>query len=179
MDKSKLALILSKLADGSKNSLLQLSLPSEIIAKILYTARKTIKNKIVYNLGCGTGRFAIGSALLGAKAVYGIDIERSLLDTAKDNMLYSQNLTGIRVSNICNWQLKNALSINEKCDTAIQFPPISNDIKFFAKALEIAKSVYSIHKPEREEELRRLARKYGCILTKDFLHDMTLFIAKS
>ena len=187
MNTRKLALILSKLEGTSqKYHLLQLSISPETASNILIKSREGIKNKVVYNLGCGTGRFAIGSALLGAKAVYGIDIDRVMLDIAKENMLYGQHLTGIQLSNLCHWRLKDALNIKEECDTVIQFPPVNTDILFFIKGLEIAKNVYSIHKPDREEELRHLAKKYKSKivkvkkyrLTKGLLHEAILAVAR-
>lgn len=182
MNKNRLGLILSKLEGTYRKYLLQLSLSPELAAEILVNARKDIKNKVVYNLGCGTGRFAIGSALLGAKSAYGADIDRTMLDIAKENMIHVQHLTGIQLSALCHWRLKDVFKLYDKCDTVIQFPPINTDILFFIKALEIARNVYSIHKPDREEELRQLAKKYKAKifkvkkyrLTKGFLHEVIL-----
>ncbi len=181
INKNKLGLILSKLEE-SHRTLLQLSLSPGMVAKILFKFRGDIKNKVVYNLGCGTGRFAIGSALLGAKAVYGVDIDRTMLDIARENALHVQHMTGIQLSSLCHWRLKDAFKLYEKCDTVVQFPPINTDILFFIKALDIARNVYSIHKPDREEELRQLAKKYKAKtikikkyrLTKGFLHEVIL-----
>ena len=186
MDKNKLGLILSKLEGSYRKYLLQLSLSPELVADILFNAKKDITNKVVYNLGCGTGRFAIGSALLGAKAVYGVDIDRTMLDIARENALHVQHMTGIQLSGLCHWRLKDAFKLYEKCDTVVQFPPINTDILFFIKALEIARSAYSIHKPDREEELSQLAKKYRVKtvkikryrLTKGLLHEVILVMAK-
>lgn len=187
INKNKLSLILSKLKGSYRKYLLQLSLSPEIVTEILFAARKDIRNKVVYNLGCGTGRFAIGSALLGSKAVYGIDIDRVMLDIAKENALHVQHLTGIQLVNSCHWHLKDILKLNGSCDTVIQFPPINIDVLFFIKALEIAKNVYSIHKPDMEEELRQLAEKYRkrivkvkkYKLVKGILHEVILVVAKT
>ena len=157
-----------------------------MVAEMLFKAKSDIKNKTVYNLGCGTGRFAIGSALLGAKSSHGIDIDRDLLDIAKENMLHVQHLTGIQINNICHWQLRDALKLKDACDTAIQFPPINTDVLLFIKALEIAKTVYSIHKADRKEELEQLSMKYKSKdfrvkryrLTKGFLPEVILVKVK-
>jgi putative methylase len=186
MNKNRLGLILSKLEGSYRKYLLQLCLSPELVAEILFIARKDIKDKVVYNLGCGTGRFAIGSVVLGAKAVYGIDLDRVMLDIAKENVLHVQHITGIQLSRLCHWHLKDVFKLYEKCDTVIQFPPINTDILFFMKALEIGRNVYSIHKPDREEELRQLAKKYKAKifkvkryrLTKGFLPEVILVVAK-
>ncbi len=183
----KLALILSKLeGPDTRHRLLQLSMSPEIASDILLKAKRDIKRKVVYNLGCATGRFAIGSALLGAKAVYGFDVDRLLLDIAKENAIHVQHKTGYQLSNVCYWRVQDVMKLKSNCDTVIQFPPINVDLLFFMKALELGKNVYSIHKVDREEELSQLAKKAGVRiakikkyrLTKGFLDEVMVVVAK-
>ena len=41
--------------------------------------------KSVLDLGCGTGRLALGASYLGAKDVVGVDIDRLAIKTASEN----------------------------------------------------------------------------------------------
>ncbi|NVM01624.1 MAG: 50S ribosomal protein L11 methyltransferase [Candidatus Helarchaeota archaeon] len=60
-----------------KPSLEQYPIDARTAANILYFAsfnNNDIYNKLILDLGCGTGRLAIGASLLGAKKVYGVDM---------------------------------------------------------------------------------------------------------
>ena len=46
-----------------------------------------IINKRVLDLGCGTGRLALGAAFLGAQHVVGVDIDRNAIKIALENSL--------------------------------------------------------------------------------------------
>ena len=66
-------------------SLEQYATPAPIAADILFTAyiQGDILNKKIIDLGCGTGIFAIGAALIGADIIVGIDIDKKSLDIAR------------------------------------------------------------------------------------------------
>jgi putative methylase len=59
--------------------------PAPIAADLLWAAWTdgAIAGKRVLDLGCGTGMFAIGAALLGADAVLGVDVDSASLDLAR------------------------------------------------------------------------------------------------
>ena len=66
----------------------QYTTPSNLASEVLYLATYVyddIIGKTVMELGCGTGRLAIGAALLGAKEVYGVDIDRAAVKVAQKN----------------------------------------------------------------------------------------------
>ena len=68
----------------------QYTTPSEVAAEMLYLAAyvyNDIMDKTVVELGCGTGRLAIGAALLGAKEVIGVDVNRAAVRMAQANEL--------------------------------------------------------------------------------------------
>lgn len=44
-----------------------------------------VKNKILYDIGCGSGILSIASIFLGAKKAYGIDLEKSAIAHSKEN----------------------------------------------------------------------------------------------
>ena len=48
-------------------------------------ANSDIIGKSVLDLGCGTGRLALGAAFLGADSVVGVDVDRLAIKTAREN----------------------------------------------------------------------------------------------
>jgi putative methylase len=165
-----LEIILSKLKEhpNPKYFLEQYSITPGIAAHILFLAKKDIKNKVVYDLGCGTGRFAIGAALLGAKVVYGVDIDGDVLKVAKKNAKQADHQSGYHVSKICRWIHSDIRKLKRKVDIVIQFPPFRSDIMFFKKALQLANNVYSIHKASKqtEKKLKEICKNFGVKISK-------------
>jgi putative methylase len=170
LSEHKLALILSRLEEhpNPKYNLQQSSITPSIAAKVLLIAYSNgdIKNKVVYDLGCGTGRFAIGSALLGAKKVFGVDIDLEALKTAEKNAKNIEKKTGYLISKNCHWIHADIKNLRKKCDTVVQFPPFIGtekdiDLIFLKKALSIAKNVYSVHRPTKkfEKEVKKISKK--------------------
>ncbi|MCI4373702.1 MAG: 50S ribosomal protein L11 methyltransferase [Thermoplasmata archaeon] len=68
-----------------RSDLEQLVTPSEASVELLDTARRTVglEDSAVTDLGCGTGRLAIGAALLGAAPVVGVDVDPESLTVAR------------------------------------------------------------------------------------------------
>ena len=143
----------------------QYTISEHIAANMLYIAAYSngdILGKKVLDLGCGTGRFALGAAFLGAGQVVGIDIDRSAVETASENS---------KVSNLKNkvqWILGDIGSITGQFDTVLQNPPFGvqrreADRPFLVKALEVGSSVYSLHShPEVDDRLiKRLKSSKG------------------
>ena len=148
MKKKQLEMILQKVPSFEKPifNLEQYQTPAEIAADILFIAFQfgDIEDKTVMDLGCGTGIFSIGAKILGAKKVFGADIDENCLRLArkyaKEN---KKKITFIR---------KDIKKIKIKCDTIIMNPPFgaqkSNkkaDRKFIEKGFEIARVIYSLH----------------------------------
>ncbi len=165
----KLAIILSRLNENPnpKYKLEQYSITPSIASSILFLAKKDIKNKIVYDLGCGSGRFAIGAALLGAKKVFGVDIDKRVLEIARQNAKLVEEKTGVKITSKINWVCYRVENLYAKADTVIQFPPISGvrknwDIIFLRKALQIVKNVYSVHKFSKatKEKIEKVCKEF-------------------
>lgn len=165
MERRKLALILSLLRENpsQKYKFEQYSITPDIAATTLIVASKDIRGKVVYDLGCGAGRFAIGAALLGAKKVFGVDIDKDVLEIARANVRLIEEKTGLKISERCEWLAKNVKELKAEADTVLQFPPFANDLLFFKKALQIAKNVYSIHKKTEKtrKSLAEICEKFG------------------
>jgi len=104
-----------------------------------------IIGKSVLDLGCGTGRLALGAAFLGAKQVVGLDIDSIAIKLAFKN--------SVKASLREKLQLITADIdvIHGNFDTVLQNPPFGvqkrkADCRFLEKALEVGKHVYSLHK---------------------------------
>ncbi|MHA1722198.1 MAG: METTL5 family protein [Candidatus Baldrarchaeia archaeon] len=143
----------------------QYTIPARVAANILFIACYVygdIKGKVVYDLGCGTGRLAIGAAILGARRVIGVDVDPKALRVARINSV----IAGV-VSKV-EWILGDVEHLSGKCDVVVQNPPFGvqrrgADRKFIVKALEIGSVIYSLHKSNEESRkfIRRLVKKYG------------------
>ncbi|MCK4482452.1 methyltransferase, partial [Candidatus Bathyarchaeota archaeon] len=109
-----------KLHPSPKPSLEQYTIPADVAATILYIAAYTyndIIDKTVIDLGCGTGRLALGAAFLGAKQVVGVDISRTAVRTAYKN----SEKTGLK--NKVQWVITDINAIHGKFNTVLQNPP--------------------------------------------------------
>jgi putative methylase len=158
MRKKELELILEELKpiEKPKVKLEQYTIPSYLAAEILNLAflNGDIKNKVVFDLGCGSGRLTIGAALLGAKKVIGIDKDVNAIKIAKANLKLTEKLIGKKLN--VKFFVKDVSKLKLKCDTVIQNPPFGTkgfekDVIFLEKALEIGKKIYSLHKNGRRK----------------------------
>jgi len=147
INEHRLAIILGTLKEHPQPNyfLQQYIISPGIAAKALSLIRKDLIRKVVFDLGCGTGRLAIGAALVGAKLAKGFDIDLNVLKIARENVKIVEAKTGLQISNICKFEHLNVFEIKENCDVVLQFPPLDNDYEFFRKAMEISKIVYSFH----------------------------------
>jgi len=133
----------------------QYTIPANVAAEILYIAayvNDDIIGKNVVDLGCGTGRLAIGAALLGAKETVGIDIDKTAVKLAFENAI------SLGVKDKTSWVVADIDAIHGAFDTVIQNPPFGvqkrkADRRFLQKSLEIACRIYSFHKGESNKEL--------------------------
>lgn len=162
MNKKSLAVILSKLKyfDDPKSLLEQYQTDSEIAADILWVAylNNDIKNRIVADFGSGNGIFGIGSLILGAKKVYFVEIDKGFISLLKENLASISSLikNNYRIFNI------NIKDFNIKVDTVIQNPPFGvqrkhTDKIFLDKAFEVSNKIYSLHKIESKQFIKKYA----------------------
>ena len=108
-------------------------------------ANNDIVDRTVLDLGCGTGRLALGAAFLGAKDVVGVDIDRTAVKTAKQNAIEAG------LAERTQWVVGDIDVVSGRFDTVLQNPPFGvqkrgADRKFLEKALTAANIVYSLHK---------------------------------
>jgi len=168
LKKKQLEIFLQQLAEPKKPkvSLEQYTITGNLASEILNLAHLNgdIESKIVFDHGCGTGRLAIGAAMLGARLVVGVDIDRQSIRIAKENLqrhdVYADKKLPVCfvVCDLKNWY--------GKCDTVLQNPPFGirtqhADRLFLIKALECGKKIYSLHKD-------------GLKKTRDFITSLTV-----
>ncbi len=138
-----------------------------IAANILYMAaysNSDIFRKSVLDLGCGTGRFALGAAYLSAENIVGIDIDCLAIKTAVKNSKM------VNLNGIVQWVLGDINAVGGEFDTVLQNPPFGvqsreADRAFLVKALEVGKKVYSLHNhPAVDRRLIKQLKSSGCLL---------------
>jgi len=136
-----------------KAHLEQYTITPEVAAEILYIAAYTnndVTDKTILDLGCGTGRLAIGGVLLGAKEVVGIDIDKSAVRAAH------RCAERLGAKEKTNWVVADIAALRGTFDTVLQNPPFGvqkrkADRRFLEKALEVGKHIYSLHKSNRKK----------------------------
>ena len=156
--KLDLELFLSKIAPQPtpQAHLEQYTISKSIASTMLYIAayaNNDIIGKTVLDLGCGTGRLALGASYLGAKSVVGVDVDRLAIKTAVENALQNNLAENVQ------WVIGDISTIVDRFDTVLQNPPFGvqtreADRVFLAKALEVGNSVYSLHNhPQTDKQL--------------------------
>ncbi len=141
----------------------QYTIPANVAAEILYIAayvNNDIIGKKVVDLGCGTGRLAIGAALLGAEEVIGVDIDKTAVKLAQENA------AKLDVKDKIQWLVTDVNTLHGKFDTVVQNPPFGvqkrkADRMFLQKSIEIADRIYSLHKGESNKELVKMFARRG------------------
>jgi putative methylase len=156
----------------------QYTTPSNIASDILWNAYSLgdIKDKKVVDLGCGTGIFAIGSVLLGAREVTGVDIDPDALEIARTQA------SKMGVEDNIEFISRDIQDFTGNADTVIQNPPFGAqkakrkeaDRIFMTKSMEIAPVVYSFHILETEPFVERFFNKLGGCITQKFFYSFPI-----
>jgi putative methylase len=123
-------------------------------AELLYIAgfeHTDLRGNII-DLGTGTGRLAIGAALMGSERITGVDTDRKALTLARANA----DTAGVEV----DWIESTIDKIHGSYDTVIMNPPygtrtIHADVKFLDTAFRLAPVIYSIHKSSTRDYLAK------------------------
>ncbi len=162
-----------KILQNPKIGLEQYPVSPEAAAELLYMAgfeHRDLQGEII-DLGTGTGRLAIGAAIMGSQKVVGVDIDEKAIALARENAL----ATGVQVE----WVVSDVAEVVGRYDTVIMNPPYGTrsphlDVRFLERAFELAPVSYSIHKSSTREYLNRVIAKKNRRV--DALRNMTLNI---
>ncbi len=161
MRQKELELALSKVPPfpNPDPSLEQYPTPANIAAEIIHSAYMAgdIEGRIVADLGCGTGVFSVGAALMGAR-VTGFDVSAGALEEARR---FAGSL-GLDI----DFVETDISAVDFRADTVLMNPPFGSQRKhadrpFLEKALDIADAVYSIHMANSVEFVQKLAEAKG------------------
>src|SRR2546428_8244484 len=119
LSKRQLEILLGKLKilDKPNLKLEQYPVSSEAASELLYMAgfeHNDLDSRVI-DLGTGTGRLAIGAALMGAQETVGVDVDEQSLALAKENA----ETAGVEVE----WVQSEIEKINRRFDTVMMNPP--------------------------------------------------------
>ncbi len=166
MDKRELEIKLQDLAGFSSPNpeLEQYRTPPELAASLLWKIHldEGFKDKVVYDLGCGTGTLGIGAKLMGASRVICVDIDDEAVDITRSN---AERL-GVEVESV----VSDIEDLQEEADMVVQNPPFGsqkkgNDRPFIKKSLELAPFVYSFHMSTTGNFVERFVENCGGRIT--------------
>ena len=162
LSKRQLEIQLGKLKILEKPNLKleQYPVSSGVASELLYMAdfeHDDLDGRVI-DLGTGTGRLAIGAALMGAKEIVGVDVDEQALAVAKENAETVEVEVG--------WVQSDIEKIKGKFDSVIMNPPYGTrtshaDTRFLEKAFQLAPIIYSIHKSATREYLVEFVTKSG------------------
>jgi putative methylase len=147
----------------------QYSTPADVAADVIWEAyaEGDIEGKKVADLGCGNGVFSIGSKLMDAAYVFGIDIDTKAVDVARENADSLGLDIELGVGEVSN--------VTGSFDTVIQNPPFGAqkrhaDREFIMKSLELAPRVYSLHNSGTETFIASMVDSLNakCVPVKRF-----------
>ncbi len=143
-----------------KAGLEQYPTPPEIAAMLLFRALSDgcVKDKVVADLGCGNGIFAIGASMLGASKVYALDKDEEAIETALKNSEMFRTEIDFKVGDVAAFDVP--------VDTVIMNPPFGSqrknaDVPFIEKALEFSKDFYILLNYKAGDFLERIIEKKG------------------
>ena len=127
----------------------------------------------VLDLGCGCGILSIGSVMLGAGYVLGIDVDEEALEVCRRNLdeheisevdLLQQNIVNISP----NINDDSEKFLPKRFETVIMNPPFGTkknagiDMEFVKTALMMStNAVYSLHKTATRKHLVKKAKDWG------------------
>ena len=156
----------------------QYQTPSIIAADLLWNAAAIgdIEGFKVVDLGCGTGIFTLGSALMGAAESVGVDVDPGALKVAES---YASKMG---LENVVRFVESDVMNFSEPADTVIQNPPFGAqkahakeaDRIFMEKAAQTAPVVYSFHMKETEHFVEKFFNSLGMEATHRFYYSFPI-----
>lgn len=159
--------------DKPKMNLEQYPTPPHIASLMMYNIQTKfgdIENKMVADLGSGTGMLSIGSFLLGASFTVGFEIDSDAIQVFRDNITEME----LPIVDCVQCDVLKDLHTNSKwtkCfDTVIMNPPFGTknnagiDMKFLEIGINLAKTaVYSLHKKSTRDFIKKHSVELGVV----------------
>ena len=147
-----------KILQNPKLGLEQYPVSSDVAVELLYMAgfeHRDLRGQTI-DLGTGTGRLAIGAAMMRSMKVVGVDIDETAIALARENAVAA----GVQVE----WLVSDIYEVEGKYDTVIMNPPYGTrsphlDVRFLELAFELAPVLYSIHKSSTRDYLTDVIAK--------------------
>lgn len=138
----------------------QYATPADLAAPLLFEARALgdVEGKRVVDLGCGTGVFAIGAALLGAAEVVGVEVDAAALALAREH--------AARLKAAVAWVEQDVAAWDGRADTVVMNPPFGAqrrgaDRAFLDAAFRTAPIVYTLHNASTQTFVEAYAARAG------------------
>lgn len=150
--KKDLEIVLSKLKSFQKPSveLEQYATPSSIAADWIWNMalKREAAGKIFLDAAAGPGILGIGLLLMGAKKVYFLDKDKTIMKTCMEN--YEAVKKEYELGE-AEFIIEDISLFDAEVDIAVQNPPFGTkekhiDKKFLETAFRVARIVYSMHK---------------------------------
>ncbi|MDR0901056.1 MAG: METTL5 family protein [Methanobrevibacter sp.] len=182
-----------------KIELEQYTTPAIIAADLLWNAKSfgDIENRNILDLGCGTGIFTLGSAILGAKSAIGFDVDEESIAIAKktansinnNNSISNSINNSMKIANMANianmsavgfynYDINNLTDFGKKFDTLFTNPPFGSqsraqkgaDRKFMEIAIELSEVSYSFHMAKTRDFVHSYYEDLGGTITDEFFY---------
>jgi len=147
-----------KILQTPKLGLEQYPVSPDVAAELLYMAgfeHRDLQGETI-DLGTGTGRLAIGAAMMRSVKVVGVDIDETAIALARENAVAA----GVQVE----WLVSDIHEVEGKYNTVIMNPPYGTrsphlDVRFLERAFELAPVSYSLHKSSTRKFLKGFIAK--------------------
>lgn len=177
MKKEELNEILSGLESLRKKhfDLEQHQTDSNLASETLLIVNKeaNLKNKVIADLGCGSGIFGLGCLALGAKQVFFVDIDKDALKVAEENKKILEKKLKKKLNAVFLNEEVN--DFNSRVNIVVQNPPLlfektHLDKIFLLRAMELSNKVYSFHKVDSSNFIKDFCNenKFDARMIKTF-----------
>jgi methyltransferase (EC 2.1.1.-) len=150
---------------------------ANIVAVAVWDAymRNDLNNATALDLGCGTGRFSIAAAIMGAKHVVCVDVDLDAVSIAKavSGKFELQNVDFVVMD-------ARRVGLRGRYGVVFQNPPFGIwsgkglDIEFLKTATNYSDTIYTIHKLTTLNYVEEKVREWGC--TMNILDKVTIAI---
>jgi putative methylase len=160
--------------DDPRADLEQYRTPPDLAAHLVHTAdlQGDVEDRLVVDLGCGTGMLALAASLRGPRAVVGLDLDPNPLATARTNE------GRVATSSSVAWLRADATAAPlcpDEPTTVIMNPPFGAqagnehaDRAFLETAGRIADVSYSIHNTDSADFVEAFVADHGGAVTHAF-----------